>query len=425
MDTEAPPTASDLPPPAGVSSKSDMYYQLPRQQISNSNKFAPSILPNRDTTPLTAKSQASLFLQPHRVAVQPAKDQQAAVVVNSDLHGGQQKKAARFVLEMPTLSLTQRLIGNQSGAPVATRALMSTPTVARTSTSLQPTYTLSNPRRSTQIQMPTLHTPKPKLPSLAGTRHISIATPSHTPATATPKPSLQIKLPSQVELSRPLAKPVGQTVAQQAQTGNARALYKDTVQPIPPPPPTTTQDSTNTVSFRAVSPPKAVEAEANSTYATSPQASQEMQVHVVENSHRSKGYSSQGIEGCGLDPNRVAEADVPNLPNAPNVNIPDMQIQEPRPLTTPIQQAPGTSGANDINVNTSVPAGNVEMAEPIYSESSFNNFNAPPHDQEMEANNNQNPEGAYPMYGGEMYQQPNEGMQVVCRVIYFSMYIPQ
>lgn len=412
METETAPTANDAPSPNDSMVPQPTDFHLSPQSQPNSNQTAPAEVPNSDITSLAGKTRPSGFLQPPERITNNLAKQQQQTMMNNGARGGQQNKTSRFLsLEVPQLSLPQRSASKQCSnslaAPRAPLLSSSLSSVARTNAQ-QPT---SSQRRPNQIQMPALRTPsRPKLPSLNVSRPSAISTPSQdhsTQHTATSKSSLRIKVPTQVEVTRPSSG--GITVSQQSQpTTSTVAKGKETLQSSisPPPPP----PHTNATTVQVASPPQGVVAD-SATPVAQPQAPQEMQVGWGEDNdlyysngpHQDDGQAARMEEG--MTDSVVADTgDEQNAANVPAEQEMQMHMQKPLPLTTAIQHATGGEA-----VNTCAAVGNEVMADAStnYTESSFSNsFNPPP--QEMDFNNSQNMTGAYPMYEGEMYYPPNE-----------------
>ena len=423
MEIDVPqsaPVTDDLPPYDQVHIRSDSFTKSPPSMPCSSNP-PPSTLPSPISTLLAGTTQASSDLHPHEFhkqheSVQVANQlQQAGSNGNSQREG--QKKASRFLLEVPQLSRPQRSVTNNSATPVVTpsRAQFSSISIPRPTTKQA---ALKERRIITpQKQMPTLHTPsRPKLPSLA--QQSATSTPSqdnNTPPPVDPKPALHKRNPTQLELSRPADTCVMQS---QLPRNNTLPQNNDLFQPPPPPPPTPTDETAMAITISIPQGDGATDS--NSPIAsTCTQQSPEFQaVETASNSAPNSTPQYGATEEGQLEPNHVDAVDSSSI-----VNVAEVQIQQPLPSTTPTYPETNATTVDtitnamtvDMASNSAAIASNMEMADPSnFSEqaATFNSYNPPPH--EMEATSNiQEQTDTYAMYGGELYQQPYEQMQMV------------
>ena len=359
--------------------------------------------------------QTPLSLQPRNIAnagtsINSATHQQQLQQANTQR--GQQTKVSRFLLEMPQLSIPcSRPVTNTTPATPRAQISITRPSVQQHSASSQ--ANTKQRRVVTQLQMPSLalHTPsRPKLPTTSTSHSTMVSTPNQnhgTSRTATSKPSLQIRMPSQIELSRPM--PVHQAtnkIATHTQSGSNALLHV----------PRSQQQHIGSInSSSAEKAGNGVNSQqdgATDSNTSDTNTSQEMQ--AVEKNNASGmpqdtlKVSSVNKEAENLNTDHIARASREDESSV--FNAPDVQIQQPLPLTTPTQQA--MSDVSTASTSNNV----VEMADPpiaTYSDPTFTGFNQAP--QEMDATNStsQEPTEVYSMYGGELYQQPQEQMQMV------------
>ena len=371
-------------------------------------------------------TQTPLSLQPPTIANtgstvnSPAQQQQQAGN-NTNTQRGQQKKTSRFLLEMPQLSMPRpRPITSTTPANPRAQVSITRPNIQQQQhTASSQAMAKTDQKRVTQLQMPSLHMPsKPKLPTTSAIHHTTKApssNQSHNTSLTVSKPSLQVSMPAQGVQSRPTIHQAMNKNATQTQAGSANAVLHM---------PQTQQQHVGPLSPEMVGNGVASQQDdASDSNTTATNTSQEMQ--AVEKSNASEtpqDTPSVFSEGESLNSDHITEAS--RGVGSSVFSATDVQIQQPLQLTTPIQQATTTS-ASAVNANTTsvTVANTVEMADlPIttYSDPTFTSFNQAPQQMDTTSsastNSSQDPTaaaGVYSMYGAEMYQQPNQQMQMV------------
>jgi hypothetical protein len=351
----------------------------------------------------------------------PSQQQQQ---VGNTQRGQQRKKASRFLLEMPQLSMPRpRPVTSTIPANPRPQVLITRPNMEQQQ---QQQYTASpqataktNQRRVAQLQMPSLRTPsRPKLPTTSTVVHHAATTvtgsnQSQNTSLNVSKPSLQISMPAQVEPSRTMVHQAlkKNAIHVQSQPGPANAA------------PHTQQQHVGSLSPETVG--NGVVASEHDANTTATNTSQEMQMNNASMPQDTPNLTSVNKEDESLSSDEITEANR-GEEGASVFSATDVQIQQPLQLTTPTQQAP-TASASGVNTNTtsSMTADNtVEMADPpitTYADLTFTSFNQAA--QEMDTTSttsSQDPiatatanTSGYPMYGAEVYQQPNQQMQMV------------
>ncbi len=353
----------------------------------------------------------------------PSQQQQQ---VGNPQRGQQRKKASRFLLEMPQLSMPRpRPVTSTTPANPRAQVSITRPNMEQHSQQQQHTASpqataKTNQRRVAQLQMPSIRTPsRPKLPTTS-TVHVvhhaatTVTSPNQSQNTSlnVSKPSLQISMPAQVEPSR--------TVVHQAVKKNAIHVQS---QPGPAnAAPHTQQQHVGPLSPETVG--NGVVASEHDANTTATNTSQEMQMNNTSMSQDTPNLTSVNKEGESLSSDEITEANR-GEEGASVFTATDVQIQQPLLLTTPTQQA-ATASASDVNTNTtsSMTADNtVEMADPpitTYADPTFTSFNQAA--QQMDTTSttsSQDPiattanNSGYSMYGAEVYQQPSQQMQMV------------
>ena len=417
-----PLETSDCTQPSQQSS----FFTQPSLSLPCLNVSAPNALPRPVIAPSARKTQMSSFsLQPRGIAnndestdsEDQQQQQQTGNQNNHSTQNRQQRKVSRFLLEVPQLNRPQRSTTNHSTAPVVTPSRPQLPSILipRVSVQQQPA---SNPRRVTpEIQMPTLVAPsRPKLHTI--TQPNAVSTPSRdlsTPLPAALKPSLQIRKPAQIELTRPTASSVNKPAAQAQPLSNVLQQTNDLLQP-PPPSPSPTEKMTIE---EVTAPQQDGVTDSNVTASSTLQSSLETQ--VVEKNGSVENTSEQTIheeleyngeeqleQNCHMDTGEGSSVDATS----------DMQIQKLLPSTTPTQAAAAatiTTTTTTAELTSTSTAENVEMADPssLIPEQQAAAFN-----HEMDANGNmQDQAGAFSFYEGEMYQQPNGQPELVSMLL--------
>ena len=365
---------------------------------------------------ITTSASSILFPQPHitpntGTTVDCATHQQQQTSSKITTHSGQQKKASQFLLEMPRLSIPRpRPVTNTS--PANSRALQVLSVLSTRPSSQQEVASsqfLANthPRRVAQLTMPSLHTPlRQRLLTTSTSRSTSVSTITHNPSTAlaaTFKPaSLQLRPSTQVELPRP-------TSIQETKGNTTHALPESNVQLKLP-------------QLEQVGAPACDEAGNESVFqqdgpsdsdsnTTAINTSQEMQA-IEKNSASEMPQDSPSVPsisggGEGLKGDQHTKEGSGDSEESSVFKAADVQILQPLPLTTPTQQAATASA--------------MEMTDPpitTYTDPTFSNLNSTTQamDTTNSSVNQQDPSAfgnVYSVYGGHMYEQPDQQMQMV------------
>lgn len=335
---------------------------------------------------------------------------------NATTPRGQQKKASRFLLEMPQLSMPRpRPVTNTTPANPRAQVTITRPT------SLSQVVASTNQRRVAQLQMPSLHTPsRPKLPTTSTIHHTAIgSTSSHIYNTSltVSKPSLQISKPAQVELTRPMTHQATNKNITETQQGSNAMLCMPQLQQQQ-----TGSPSTEMVENEVASQQNGV-TDSNATATDMPQEMQAGDKNNASDMHQdASNVSNINKEGESLNGDDIMGTSRGEESSV--FNAADVQIQQPLTSTAPVQQAITTSMiALNTNTASMIEANAMEMADPSitsYSGPTFTGFNEAPQQMDTtnsDSNSSQDPaataEGVYSMYGAEMYQQPNPQMQMV------------
>ena len=349
--------------------------------------------------------------------------QQQQAGSNTSTPRGQQKKTSRFLLEIPQLSKPRpRPVTNTTPANQRAQVSITRPNIQQhTAPSVGNTNT--NQRRVTQLQMPSLHTPsRPKLPTTSSctihhTTKASMSDPQsqNTPLTVS-KPSLQVRMPAQVELPRSIAhQAMNKNTAQTQPGSNALQHVLQSQQQH-------TSSSPEMVGNEVAS------QQDGATDSDTPASNTSQEMQAVEKNNASKtpqdtpNMSSVDKESENHNSDQITEASRGEEWSV--FNTTDVQIQQPLSSTTPTQQSTVASASAVSTITASTAANAVEMANPritTYSDPTFTSFNQEP--QQMDTTNSasnitsQDPAaaagGVYSMYGAEIYQQPNQQMQMV------------
>ena len=376
------------------------------------------------------------------ISLQPPTTPNTSAAVNNSTHhqqqtgndsntqrGQQKKKGSRFLLEMPQLNMprprpiTSTTLAN--ARPQVTTTRPNTQQQQKTASS-QATAKTSQ-RRVVQLEMPSIHTPsRPKPPATSTVHHATkVSGPSeihNTPLTVS-APSLQISMPAQVEHSGPMTHQVMNKNDTQSQPGSANsALHapqsqQQHVGPLSP-----------EMVANGVVASQQDDVSDSSTTATN--TSQEMQ--VIEKNNASTPQDTPSVTSVSKEGEILNSDEITETSGAEESSVfsaTDVQTQQPLQQTTPTHQPATASesavGMTNTSTTSTMPcmtaANTVEMADPPITTYTDPTFNQVP--QQMDTTNSasypssQDPmaaaSGGYTMYGAEMYQQPNQQMQMV------------
>ena len=394
METDVPrsaPNVSDLSPPNEASAQSDNTSPPPSSSLPSPR--VPTV-PNLNVAPSIAKLQVPSFLQPR-----PRDENRASfpTQANSNTDTGQcglQKKSSRLFFQMPQLSTPKRsaVTSGQSITPPSTPRNQ-TPSVLPNGSGTRQRLASSQRRPAAQIQMPTLLTPSRMRLAPFSQPNSDTVTPSQERSARfleTPKPSLQIKVPAMVQLSRP---PSTCTVRP---TSEATADVQ---------PQSHVGGSCNSTAVTYTSPP--------TTSPTTLQASSLQETCTVEKSSR-----AEAIQEYTQDDDKLApvenEGEVPN-PSAPFETDPGDQ---PSAVYIPEVATPKTLHQMEgeiINANST--AGGVEASQSdqqAFSQQDANQLNLPVSQEmsELQADNSQGQAEEVSMFGTDLYQQQDGQVRV-------------
>ena len=385
-------------------------------------EYPPGLMTSAGFVPTPLSLQSPTFANTSTTANNSTQQQQQVVNNTSTQRGQQKRKASRFWLEMPQLSMPRpRPVTNTTPANPQAQVSIIRPNIEQPkqhTASLQATAKI-NQRRVAQLQMPSLHTPsrpKPPMTSAVVYHAATIVTSSNqgqNTSLTVSKPSLQISMPAQVEQSRPTIHQAMNKNATHVQSPpeSANAASHTLQQPIGP-------LSLETVENDIVA---SQQDDASDSNTTTTNMSQEMQIGNASEPQDTPSVTSVNKKGESLGSDEITETNRAKGSLGSIFSTTDVQIQQPLQPTTPIQQA-ATASASDINTTT-IAVDTMKMADPpiiTYTDPTITTFNQAAQQMDTTSTtNSQDPvatsaasEG-YSMYGAEVYQQPSQQMQMV------------